>query len=61
MSGLQSSWAALDFLCIDVEDFLFQTETLVAEVYCTGADGNPVSTFYLGKNSTSIFTTKIAY
>jgi hypothetical protein len=40
---------ALHFLRINVKDFLFQTETLVAEVYCTGADGNPVSTFYLGK------------
>ena len=41
--------AALYFLRIDVKDFLFQTETLVAEVYCTGADGNPVRAFYLGK------------
>ena len=41
--------AALYFLRIDVKDFLFQTETLVAEVYCTGADSNSVCAFDLGK------------
>ena len=40
---------ALHFLRINVKDFLFQTETLVAEVYCTGADSNSVCAFDLGK------------
>ena len=41
--------AALYFLRINVKDFLFKTETFVAEVYGTGADGNLVLTFDLGK------------
>ena len=41
--------AALHLLRIGVEDFLFQMETLVAEFGSTGADGNTVRAFYLGK------------
>ena len=40
---------ALYFLRINVKDFLFQTETLIAEMYCTGTYCNLVSAFDLGK------------
>ncbi len=41
--------AALYLLRIGVKDFLFKMEALVAELGGTGADGNPVRAFYLGK------------
>ena len=41
--------AALQLLRIGVKDFLFQMETLVAELNGTSADGNSVCSSYLGK------------
>ena len=41
--------AALHLLRIGVKYFLFQMEALVAEFGSTGADGNTVRAFYLGK------------
>ena len=41
--------AALHLLRIGVDDFLFQMEALVAKLDGTGADGNTVRAFYLGK------------
>ena len=41
--------SALYLLRIGVNDFLFQMETLIAKFDGMGANGNPVSAFYLSK------------